>query len=106
MAGDFNTKLDHPERYWKEEIIVAVLATAELEDTLAHLLTKRLLWCQDGRTWSMVWLGREVWSRMDYILGKDRCLFKNVAVQDPRHKLDHYLVLGCLHRTPLREHIK
>ena len=33
-------------------------------------------------------------------------LFWNVSVRDPRHNLDHYLVLGCLHSTPLSEHSK
>ena len=48
--------------------------------------------------------GREVQSRTDYILGTDRRLFRNVAVQDPRHNLDHYMVLGCLPSAPLTEH--
>ena len=51
----------------------------------------------------MVRVGREVRSRTDYILGKYRCIFKNLAVRDPRHNSDHYLVLGCLHSSPLRE---
>ena len=46
-------------------------------------------WWRDGRTWSMVRAGREVRSRMAYILGMDRRLFWNLSVQDPRHKLDH-----------------
>ena len=54
----------------------------------------------------MVRLRREVRSRMDCILGIDRCLFRNVAIQDPRHNSDHYMVLGrhCIY--PLREHTK
>ena len=52
----------------------------------------------------MVWAGREVRSRTDYILGTDRCLFKNVSVRYPLHNSDHYLVLGCLCSAPLREH--
>ena len=35
-------------------------------------------------------------SRTDYIMETDRRLFKNVAVRDPRHNTDHYMVLGCL----------
>ena len=42
-----------------------------------------------------------VWSRTDYILGTDSRLFKNVAVRDPRHNSDHYMVLGCLPSAPL-----
>ena len=48
--------------------------------------------------------GREVRSRTDYILGADRRLFSNVAVRDPRHNSDHYMVLGCLTSAPLTEH--
>ena len=40
-------------------------------------------------------------SRTDYILGTDRRLFQNVAVRDPWHNTDHYMVLGCLPGTPL-----
>ena len=43
-------------------------------------------------------------SHTDYIMGTDRRLFGNVFVQDPRHSSDHYMVLGCLHNAPLREH--
>ena len=45
--------------------------------------------------------GQVVRSRTDYILGTDRRLFQNVAVQDPRHNTDHYMVLGCLPGAPL-----
>ena len=48
--------------------------------------------------------GREVRSRTDYILGTDRRLSRNVAVRDPRHNLDHYMVLGCVSITSLTEH--
>ena len=54
----------------------------------------------------MVREGKVVRSRMDYILGKDRRLFWNVSVQDPRHNTDHYMVLGCLHSAPKREHAR
>ena len=33
-----------------------------------------------------------------------RNLFWNVSVRDPRHNSDHYIVLGCLRRAPLRKH--
>ena len=33
-----------------------------------------------------------------------RRIFWNFSVQDPRHNSDHYLVLGCLRSSPLREH--
>ena len=52
----------------------------------------------------MIREGREVRSRTDYILGMDHRLFGNVSVQDPRHNSDHYMVLGCLRSTSLKEH--
>ena len=52
----------------------------------------------------MVWLGKEVRSWMDYILGTDCRIFRNVAVRDPQNNSDRYLVLVCLRSSPLREH--
>ena len=54
----------------------------------------------------MVREGKVVRSRTDYILGIDCCILWNVSVWDPRHNIDHYMVLGCLHSTPEREHTK
>ena len=54
----------------------------------------------------MVWLGREVRSRTDYILGTYRHLFRDMSVWYPRHNSDNYIMLGCLHRATLRERIK
>ena len=50
----------------------------------------------------MVWAEREVRYQTDYILETDRCLFWNVSVRNLRHKLDQYLVIGCLCSAPLR----
>ena len=55
---------------------------------------------------SMVRLGKEVRSWMDYILVMDRHLFRNVSVLDPRHNSDYYMILGCLCSNTLREHTK
>ena len=51
--------------------------------------------------WDMKRQGQVVRSRTDYILGTDRRLFKNVAVREPWHNTDHYMVLGCLPGAPL-----
>ena len=42
--------------------------------------------------------------QIDYILGTDCCLFKNVAVWDPQYDSDHYMVLVYLCSAHLREH--
>ena len=75
-----------------------------LKDMSEHFLLRRRLWCRDGRTWSMIRAGRKVRSRTDYSPGTDCRLFCNLSVLDPRHNSEHYMVLGCLHSAPLREH--
>ena len=104
VAGDLNVKLAEPEGDWREEETSEAPTTAGLEDMLTHLLPRRCPWCREGRTWSIVRVGREVRSRTDYIIGTDFRLFWNVTVREPRHNLDHYLVIGCLCGSPLREH--
>ena len=106
VTGDFNANLSEPEGDRRGEDIVAAMSTEGLGDMLAHFLLSRRSWCREGRTWSMIREGREVRSLTDYILGTDRHIFGNVSVQDPRHKSDHYMVLGCLHIAPLREHVR
>ena len=54
----------------------------------------------------MVREGKVVRSRTDYILGKDRHIFWNVSVRDPRHTTDQYMLLGCLRSATEREHTK
>ena len=54
----------------------------------------------------MIREGKEVRSRTDYILGKDRRIFGNVSVQDPMHNSEHYMVMGCLHSAYLKEHAR
>ena len=75
----------------------------ELEDVAEHFLPWKLTWTWDGRTWSILHHVQEVRSRAHYIFGMDRHMFQNVAVRDPRHNTDHYMVLGCLRRVTLRE---
>ena len=104
VAGDLNVKLSETEGDQRGEDIAAALVTEGLEDMSAHILLYQSSWCRDGKTWSMIQAGREVRSRTDYILGTDRCLFWNMSVRDPMHNSYDYMVLGCLHSNPLREH--
>ena len=69
-----------------------------------HFLLRKSRWCWYQRTWGMLRKGREVRSRTYYILGTYSRLFRNVAVRDPRHNSDHYMVLGCLPSAPPTEH--
>ena len=66
-----------------------------------HFMPRGRRWCRDQRTWDMKRQGQVVRYRTEYILGTDRRLFKNVAVRDPRHNTDHYMVLGCVPGAPL-----
>ena len=100
VAGDFNTNLLEPKGSGRGEEIAATLVTGGLEDMLVHFLPRRRSRCRDRRMWSMIQTGREARFRTDC------CIFWNVSVRDPRHKSDHYMVLGCLCRAPLREHYK
>ena len=72
----------------------------------AHFLPRKRKWGRERRTWAMVRGGKAVRSRTDYILGTDPSLFRNVAVQDPRHNSDHYMVMGLLRGGTGREHAK
>ena len=68
VVGDFNVNLADPEGDRRGEDIAAAMATEGLEDMSVHFLPRRCSWCRDGRTWSMIREGRDVRSRMNYIL--------------------------------------
>ena len=53
--------------------------------------------------WEVVRQGRVVRSRTYYILGSECRIFQNVAVQDLRHKSDHFMVVECLRGAYPRE---
>ena len=54
----------------------------------------------------MVWLGRDMRTRLDYILGTERHHFRNLSVWYPIHNSDHYMILGYLRSANMREHTK
>ena len=54
----------------------------------------------------MVRKGKAIRTRTDYLLGTDRSLFRNVAVQYPRHNSDQYMVVGQLRGGTSREHVR
>ena len=81
------------------------MATVGLEDMAGQVFfPRRRAWCRYWKTWSMRWKIRVVRSRKDYILGSNRQIFQNVAVQDPRQNYDHFIVVGILHGASPREH--
>ena len=85
--------------------IAVALTEAGVEDMSEHFLPRKRLWGRECRTWSMVREGRVVRSRTEYLLGTDRSLFRNVSVQDPSHKTDHYMLVGHLHSATARDHV-
>ena len=89
VAGDFNAELAPPDGDRNNEQIAVDLTAAKLQNTLSHFLPQRRLQCQDGRTWIMVRLGRELQSRMYYILVTYFRLFRNVSVWEPMHNSYH-----------------
>ena len=72
------------------------MALAGLKDMCGHFLLCHKTLLKDNRMWYMRCGGREVGSRITFILGIDRCLLQNMAVWDARHNMDHYLVLSCV----------
>ena len=103
VAGDFNADIATPEGNRRAENIVTDIVTAGLEDMAQHFMPRSRRWNRKKRTWDMRRKGQVVQSGTDYILGRDSRLFKNVAVRDPRHNSDHYMVLGFLPSAPLLE---
>ena len=100
VAGDFNVNLTTREGGRKAEDIAKTLSIEGLEDMAKHFLPQESRWCRDRRTWGVLQKGREVRYRTDYILETDRRLFRDLAVRDPRHNSDHYMVLGYLPSSP------
>ena len=73
---------------------------------MAHFLLSKRQWGREHWKWSIVREGKVIRSRTDYLLGTDRSLFRNVAVRDPRHNSDHYMVVGQLRGVTAREHVR
>ena len=96
VAGDFNIDLGETASDGRGTEIAAALTEAGVEDMTAHFLPRKRQWGRERRTWSMVREGKVIRSRTDYLLGTDRSLFRNVAVRDPRHNSDQYMVVGQL----------
>ena len=51
--------------------IVSALKAAGLEEIPVQFLPHQHPWFHDGSTWNMFWMGREVCSHTDYILGQN-----------------------------------
>ena len=100
VAWDLNINLAAPEGERREEDIDTTIATEGLEEMAPYFLPRQFRWCWDRWTWGMLWKGREVQSRTDFILGTDCRLFGNVSVRDPRQNSDHYMVLGFACQSP------
>ena len=104
VAGDLNVDLKKAGGRGRDEDIAVAVATEGLENIAGQYLPIRRAWCRDRRTWAAVRQGRVVRSLTDYILGSERQIFQNMAVWDPRHNSDHFMVVGCLRGAFPMEH--
>ena len=80
------------------------MTTEGLKDITEHFHPCKLPWTRDDRAGIIIHRCQEMRSRTHYIHGTDCRLFQNVDVQEPRHNIDHYLVLECLRGMTQREH--
>ena len=100
---DLNVDLESTDGRRRDEDIAEMVETAGLEDMSVLFLPRRRTWCKYCRTWVMLQQERVVRSHTDYILGFSFRIFHNVDVQDPRHNSDHFVFMGCLRGSSLRE---
>ena len=96
MAGDLNANLADPGGTPRGEAITDKRAAAGIEDMGLHFLPRRKPWLKDMCTCRMRRDGQEVRSRRYYILGIYVRLLQDMAVREPKHNSDHYMVLDCL----------
>ena len=85
FLGELNVDLERTggQRIDKE-VAVAVVTMGHMYIS-TQFLPRRRAWNGYQWTWAVVKQGREMRSRTDYILGSDRQIFQNVAVQEPQH---------------------
>ena len=70
------------------------------EDELFGDLRRAVLKPQPRERHRNAWISEETWRLVD------RSLFRNVAVRDPRHNSDHYMVMGLLRGGTAKAHDK
>ena len=102
VSRNLNTELESLDVNEHDKAITAATTMEGLADTVEHLIPQKHMWTRDVRIWSMLRCGQDVRSRTDCILGTDRRMFQNVAIQEPRHNTDYFMVLECLHDVNLR----
>ena len=103
VAGDLNTDLEKMGVWERNKEIAEEVTTAGLEDLLVHLRPRQRARNRYRITWMMVRQGREVRYWTDCTVGSNCRIFQNVAVRDPRHNSDHYMVMRCLQGAYPRE---
>ena len=104
LIGNVNTYIADPEGITQKKEITVALVDAFLENMSSNFPLRRISWSQDVINRIMIWKGREGLSWTDYIIRTHRCLFQNLSFQEPRHNIDQYMVLGCLHGATHTEH--
>ena len=99
---DMSANVADTEGNVSDKSIAEALSDVVLEDMYGHFLPCRTSWVWKIRTWIMLRREKLVQSQTYYIIRTDLCLFQNVSVCDPRHNIDHYMVIGCLYAADHR----
>ena len=87
VTGDFNNDLTGPKGVGRYKEIAVALTAAGLEDMFDQFLLRQCPWCRYRRTKSMVRLGREVRSWMDYFMGTDPSYLQECVHPGPQAQL-------------------
>ena len=100
LLGDLNADLSNP-RDGRSAQVSDQMATYGFDDMLRHFK-------QRGRYTSLAtWRQRRhyglVTARCDYVLARDRRMFTNVAIRQPRKDSDHNMIVATLRSAPIAQ---
>ena len=96
VTRDFNVDISALDGHKRDESIFAVIVKSGLEDMAAHFLPLHLPWIRDVRTCIVLCCRQGVQSWTNCILRTEHRPFQKISVQEPRHNMDSYLILGFL----------
>lgn len=102
LLGDLNVDLSDMSTS-RTTKVAATISAYGLEDLLLHFRPERRY--THLQTYFSRRQGKTVRSRVDYILGTDRRLFKSIKMRKPRHfTSDHYMLIGKFLTMPAKVH--
>ena len=83
--------------------LATIISSHSLKYQAQHFMMWRRYHGTKGWTWRMLWEGRPITGKGDYILGLDQRYFYSVSVKDPRMTTGHRMVLACLRGSGLHQ---